>query len=258
MKKLLIILLLLSTNIWAQDKLTEKDKLRFDTAFFDAMNERLKNNYAKSNEYFEQCLSIDDQNDAVYFKMAQNYFDLKDYTQAEVYLEKAQKINPSNKWYEKLHIEIKINNGAPETEIKKMIEAFKQMAQNKYIIKNLYRKLRQKRNRPIAVSTDIKQVVNPVDWNKLLLEKKYKKLLEKAETELEKQPDKPLLYLYAAQALTGLHHYADALDYLDMGWDFVQKNKNMQKAYYQQYIIIYEALQKPEKVKSYRQKLQKI
>jgi tetratricopeptide (TPR) repeat protein len=134
---LLLIFLFLGLLLSAQTK--DNQKLSFDEYFFESMNERLKENFKKSNDLLEQCLSIDNTNDVVFFKMAQNYFDLKDYSQSLIYLKKAQDINPDNKWYQKLFIEIKIKQHADKKEIFKLIKEFEPIAQNKYLIGDLYR-----------------------------------------------------------------------------------------------------------------------
>ena len=260
MRKLFILLWFISSGIWAQsgkvrDTLQEQ-QLRFDIFFFDAMNERLKNNFEKSNEIFEQCLVLDDQNDAVYFKMAQNYFDAQNYSQAAVYLKKAQQLDPANKWYEKLRIEIKIKSGAPREEVLKMIEVFKPRAKNKYLIRNLYRQLQQPKVTFQTPKTHQKTPLTQIQND--LTAGQYNRVMEQAEKLLDEQPENARLYLLTAKAYTGLQRFNEALDYLDMGMDFVQNDKALQKAFYQQYIQLYEKLNKPEKVRQYRQKLAKL
>jgi len=261
MKKLFIVILLFfSLSAWTQNTLDEKKKLEFDENFFDAMNERLKNNYEKSNEYFEQCLSIDDQNDAIYFKMAQNYLDAKNYEKAFQYLEQARRINPENKWYQKLFIDIKIESGAPRDEIKKLIKKFEPVAQNKYVIRALTRKMYRKTS-ATNQSKPVKKENTSREGNhlaQLWQQKNYQALAKAAEKKLDDEPDNPQIYLYVARAYTGLNQPEKALEFLEMGSDFIVGDKKMQKSYYQQYIKVYQLLDKPKKVKLYQQKLEKI
>ncbi len=256
MRYLILIYLLSLGQLMAQDV---KGKSSLDEYFYDAMTERLKSNFEQSNDLFEQCLSIDSQNDAIYFKMAQNYFDLKDYDNSLLYLDKAQKINPDNKWYQKLFIEIKIKQQAPRKELYKLIKDFEPKAKNKYLIRDLYWQVSRMqldvRSKPKAV---VKQVNESGKLKTLWQQKQYKKLIEAGEQALEKTPDDAGIYLYMAKAYTALKKYSDARDYLDMGLDFTSGNKSMLKSYYQQYIEIFTALKQKKKVDKYRQKLQKL
>lgn len=254
---LVIIWWLFAGQIVAQK--TQK-KASVDDYFYDAMTERLKSNYQKSNDLFEQCLSIDTNNDAIYFKIAQNYFVLKDYDNSLMYLKKAQKINPDNKWYQKLFIEIKIKQQTDSETLNKLIKDFIPKAKNKYLIRDLYLKVRQMqleqiRSKPQAT---VKQVNTSGTLIKLWQQKQYNKLIKNGEQALEKTPDNAEIYLYMAKAYTALKKYTEARDYLDMGIDFTIGNKSLLKAYYQQYIEIYTGLKQTKKADKYRRKLQKI
>ncbi len=232
----------------------------FDDYFFDAMTERLKNNYQQSNDLFEQCLSINANNDVIYFKIAQNYFDLKDYDQSLTYLKQAQTYNPDNKWYQKLFIDIKIKQQTDPRTLYKLIKDFENKAHNKYLVQDLIRQVQlmqiQKRAQP-------KVTFNPVHnqsghLEKLWQQKNYHKLIQEAEKVLEQRPDDAKIYLYMAKAYSALKKYDDAHDYLDMGMDFTTGNKSLLKAYYQQYIEIFTALKQTGKAEKFRKKLQKL
>jgi len=261
MKKFLIIILFLPLFIWSQQDRQEEQTLHFDEFFYDAMNERLKDNFKKSNELFEQCLLIDEQNDVIYFKMAQNHFDLKEYNQALLYVEKAQKINPNNKWYEKLRIEIKIKNNAPKEEVIKMIQAFESSAQNKYIIQDLYKQI--KRHPKIAEQTKNTKIKKTLSreiqrLSDLITARKFDKAVDLSEKLLTEQPENAQLYLLSAKAYIGLKNYTEALDFLDMGMDFILNDTSLKKSFYQQYIVIYTHLNNPKKKQIYQNRLQKL
>ena len=256
MKYLILIWWLSIGQIIAQKA---QNQASLDNYFYDAMTERLKSNYQQSNDLFEQCLSIDPKNDAIYFKMAQNYFDLKDYDNALLYLEKAQKINPDNKWYQELFIEIKIKQETDRNKLYKLIKNFEAKAKNKYLIRDLYWKVsRMGFNVKSKPKATVKQTNESGKLKTLWQQKQYNQLLKNGEKALEKTPDNAEIYLYIAKAYTALKKYGDARDYLDMGIDFTTGNKNLQKAYYQQYIEIFTALKQQKKVESYRKKLQKL
>ncbi len=260
MTKYIFYILLLLTSVVSRAQIDENNKEKFDLAFFDAINERIKGNYDKSNKYLEQCLSINDTDDAVYFKIAQNYYELKNYEQALFYLKKAKNINPDNKWYQQLFIEIKIEQGVDKKEITRLINAYKPIAKNKYIIGNLYRKLYNSKVK-ISYTKPTPKKNNESDenlWKKLWKEKNYGEIISKAEKTLMENPADVQAYLYAAKAEFALNKTRKALDYLDMGIDFVQQNKNLRKQYYQLYIELYQQLKLDKKADKYRQKLQKL
>jgi tetratricopeptide (TPR) repeat protein len=253
---LLLFAFLIFFSGFAQQK--ENKKVEFDLLFFDAMNERIKNNFDKSNEYFEKCLLIDDHNDVVYFKIAQNHFDKKDYDKAMFFLNKAQTLNNKNKWYQKLFIEIKIKQGVDNKEIIKLINDFKPVAKNKYLIANLFR---QMYNNTVKVNyTTPKKTVaqNSISWQNLLQTKKYNELVKKGENQLLENPDDAQLYWFMAKAKFALNHPKEALEYLDMGIDFIQADKPLQKQYYQLYVDIYQSLKQEKKAEKYRKKLKQI
>ena len=256
MRYLILIWLMSVGQLMAQGA---KQKASLDDYFYDAMTERLKANFQQSNDLFEQCLFIDSKNDAIYFKMAQNYFDLKDYDNSLLFLDKAQKINPENKWYQKLFIEIKIKQQTPREELYKLIKDFKPKAKNKYLIRDLYWQVsRMDFEVKTKPQSKVKQVNESVKLQRLWQQKQYKKLIEAGEQALEKAPDDAQTYLYIAKAYTALKKYGDARDYLDMGIDFTTGNKQMLKAYYQQYVDIFTALKQQKKIDKYRKKLQKL
>jgi len=255
----IILLIFFSLSLWAQENNEEKKRLEFNDYFFDAMNERLKNNYEKSNEYFEQCLALDDQNDVIYFKIAQNYLDAKKYEEALQYLEKVRALNPENKWYAKLYIDIKIDSGTPRDEVRKMIKEFEPVAKNKYLIQSLYRKMYRKTPRVTYKTKNLKPLPSTGDkLPALWQQKQYKKLIETGEKMLDEQPDNPKIYLYIAKAYLAVNKPKKALEYLEMGTDFILNDKETRKAYYLEMIKAYQSLNKPKKVKLYKQKLEKI
>ena len=255
MKFLPYILFFFSLQIWGQKSFEKSQKI--DDYFFEAMNERLKENFDKSNEWFEKCLLISPNNDAVFFKMSQNYFDKKDYDQSLIYIEKAKKYNPDNKWYQKLFIDIKIKQNTDKKTLLKLIKDFKKVAENPYVINELYQKVYRQNKGQVKVTYTKPKPLKNNDLEQLWQQKSYQKLLKKAEDVLDKEPENPNAYLYMAKAYTALKKYNDALDYLEMGMDFVQDKPQIKKAYFQQYMTIYTQLNKPKKVEFYRQKLNK-
>ncbi len=260
MKQLILyILVLTSIALSAQNnKLTEKQRLSFDAYFFDGMNERLKANYDKSNEYFQQCLSIDDKNDVILFKIAQNYLDDNKAEQALIYIEKAQALNPKNKWYRKTYIEIQIALGTAQKDVVKMIKDFKPLAKNKYIINDLYRTLYYKNKPKVNYTIANTKKKNTNVLAQLIGENKFAQAAKAGEKQLESNPDDISAYYYTALAYFKQNKANQALDFLDMGIDFVLKQKDWRKKYYQLYINIYKSKGKTKKAKKFQQKLNKL
>ena len=255
MKFLPYILLFFSLQIWGQKSF--KKPQTFDDNFFEAMNERLKENFDKSNEWFEKCLLISPKNDVVFFKMAQNYFDQKAYDQSLIYDEKAKKYNPDNKWYQKLFIDIKIKQNTDKKTLLKLIKDFKKVAENPYVINELYQKVYLLNQNKVKVTYSTPKPLKNNDLEPLWQQKAYQKLLKKAEAVLDTEPENANAYLYMAKGYTAIKKYSDALDYLNMGMDFVLDKPRIKKAYFQQYITIYTQLNKPKKVEFYRKKINK-
>ena len=246
-------------SVWELMAQGLQDKKTLDDYFYDAMTERLKENYQQSNDLFEKCLSIDPDNDVFYFKIAQNYFELKDYENSLLYLEKAQQLNPDNKWYQVLFIEIKIKQHTDSKTLYKLINDFETKAKNKYLIKDLRWKVVMMR---FEEQSKPEETPKPEDktseLKKLWQQKQYDKLVKACGDALEKMPDNAEVYLYMAKAYTALEKYDYALEYLDLGIDFTTVSKPLLKAFYQQYIDIYTALKQNKKAKKYRQKLKKL
>lgn len=259
MKKIFVYIFLLSISFAsAQNKLSEKDRLSFESNFFDGMNERLKENYGKSNEYFQQCLSIDDKNDVVLFKIAQNFLDNNKPQEALIYIEKAKEYNPNNKWYQKTYIEIRIELGTDQKEIAKLLNDFKPILKNPYVLSSLYRKMYYKNKPKVTYTTPRAKTANKDILIGLIASGDYKKTISEGEKILENQPDNAKAYYYIALAKYKQKKQNDALEYLDMGIDFALDQKELLKKYYQLYVDIYKAQGKSKKEKKYQQKLNKL
>ncbi len=230
----------------------------FDQLFFKGMNERIKNNYEKSNDFFAQCLTIEPDNDVIFFKMAQNYYEMKAYMRSADYLREAQKINQKNKWYQKLYIELQIVQNVDSKIILKLIKDYETKIHNKYIIADLKQELfRRKQDR--VKETDINKNNNYNTYlDQLWQQKAYSKLIDTAVQLLNQQPDDPNIYLWIAKAYTTLKKYPQAIEYLNMGIDFAEVNKIIHRNFLKQYIIIYNSWGNPQKTKYYSQKLNKI
>ena len=261
MKFILYLIALFSFSFISAQEMNEKQQQSFDDNFFDGVNSRLKEDYKRSNDFFFACAELNPQNDVVLFKIAQNYLDLNDLTKAEEFNNKALKINPDNKWYTENLIRIKIKQGESDKEILKLIENFRKQAHNKYLIAELYRELysQKKKQSGVRITTKNRKKEDPKNSLKQLYNVgKYKKLIEKGEKLLDKSPENPNTYLWIAKSYSKLNQNKNALEYLDMGIDFVLNKKALLKEYYLLYSHAYKQMGKLKKSNYYKLKSEKL
>lgn len=100
---LLIIVFLLCNSAlsWGQTE-PEEIKLennKFKDYFFEALKQKAIENYDKAIVSLELCLKIDANNATIYHELGKNYFSLKDYKNAYSSFEKANALDPTNKWF---------------------------------------------------------------------------------------------------------------------------------------------------------------
>jgi len=89
-----------NTGILFAQKLgiTEENNIEFQTNFFDALKQKVIANYTKAIESLEKCYQIDSTNVAVDFELSKNYFMLKKYAEAEIFINKALYKKPLNSY----------------------------------------------------------------------------------------------------------------------------------------------------------------
>jgi Tfp pilus assembly protein PilF len=71
----------------------------FNYVYVEAIKQKLQGNSGDALEYFEQCLNINPQSDAVYYQMAQIVISGGDIANGKRFLLNAEKLNPKNFWY---------------------------------------------------------------------------------------------------------------------------------------------------------------
>lgn len=79
-----------------KDTREEDNNLQFQTFFFEALKQKAINNFSKAIENLEQCYQIDTTNVAVEFEFSKNYLYLKNYFEAEIFINKALEKEPKN------------------------------------------------------------------------------------------------------------------------------------------------------------------
>jgi tetratricopeptide (TPR) repeat protein len=76
--------------------ITEENKLKFQTYFFEALKQKAIKNYSKAIVSLEKCYEIDSLNTAVHFELSKNKLLLNYYFEAELFIDKALVKEPNN------------------------------------------------------------------------------------------------------------------------------------------------------------------
>jgi tetratricopeptide (TPR) repeat protein len=85
---------------------TNTNSAEVTNIFIDATAAKLSGATAKAIGLYELCLKKDPRHSASMYELAQLYFDASDYSTAARYAEQAAELEPGNKWYKLLLIEI--------------------------------------------------------------------------------------------------------------------------------------------------------
>lgn len=90
-----------STPLFAQKNkgLTEDQHVRLTTLFLDAERAHVLGNLEEATRLFQECLTIDPDNDAVFFNIGKIHLEMEMLPEAERNFEKATALDGSNKWY---------------------------------------------------------------------------------------------------------------------------------------------------------------
>jgi len=119
----IITILLLTVIIWPGEGFSQKREKRKNhkteaspetntnsnevtNIFIDATAAKLSGETTKAIGLYESCLKKDPHHSASMYELAQLYFDASDYSTAARYAEQAAELEPGNKWYKLLLIEI--------------------------------------------------------------------------------------------------------------------------------------------------------
>lgn len=86
--------------------LTNVDSTEVTNIFIDATTAKLTGETAKAIGLYESCLVKNPHHSASMYELAQLYFDAADYTTSARYAEQAAGLEPGNKWYKLLLVEI--------------------------------------------------------------------------------------------------------------------------------------------------------
>lgn len=108
----LFTLLAAAIPAFAQKKgkpLTDEQRLKFDLTFVNGNKEKILLNYDEALSQFRTCYSMDENNAALNFIIADTYFEKKSVEEAEAYAVKAVKLDKDNLWYKELLVDIYIS-----------------------------------------------------------------------------------------------------------------------------------------------------
>src|ERR1700756_3488724 len=84
-------------------QMSPKERDELTDTYFEAAKEKMLGNYNKALAIFNQCLSIDRNNAAVNYQMADIFEYYKQPDTALVYAKRAATIEPNNVWYQDLY-----------------------------------------------------------------------------------------------------------------------------------------------------------
>jgi len=85
---------LFTWSLFGQIEISEEDQaLKFQNHFFEALKQKAIKNYKKAIVSLENCMEIDENNTAVFFEFSKNYLLLKNYQEAELFVNKALEKN---------------------------------------------------------------------------------------------------------------------------------------------------------------------
>lgn len=90
--------MLLSQEVTDADALNDISNVSdsFEHAFYEALSNRLIDNYDKAVFYLKECLKEDDSKPILYFELGKNHFELKEYEKAQMNFEKALSQMPND------------------------------------------------------------------------------------------------------------------------------------------------------------------
>jgi Tfp pilus assembly protein PilF len=220
--------LLLSLKGFSQQD-DEYDKyVKFNESFFKGLEARIKHNPEKAVKHFDACLQINDSVPAVHYYMALAFKESGQTEQAAYHIEQAVRLDPENKWYKKLKIEL---NNLPVVKYEVKEETETKFKSGKEIMKEVEK---------------LKSGGNPASY--------YRQLKQLA----EQYPFYPQLQYEAARAAFSTGKYKDAETFLLNGMDFALADKKLLRKYYAMLIQVYKALGNEKSASKYSGLLKKM
>jgi tetratricopeptide (TPR) repeat protein len=113
-KYIKLLAVLLFSSLWmgiqAQNTDDEKQSKLAMNTFLDAEKNKMLENYPEAIKLYEKTLTIDDEYDPAMFELGRLYLYEQKYNEALLWVERAYKLDPTNKWYALLLIDLYRNN----------------------------------------------------------------------------------------------------------------------------------------------------
>jgi len=215
-----LILLLITAILWPgagfsqkrEKKKKQKDETTTENAvnssevtniFIDATNAKLKGDIPKAISLYESCLSKNAQHAPSMYELSQLYFDTNDFTTAARYAENASEIEPGNKWYKLLLVEIYGKAGKKKELLEtceKLVKQDPQSVDYLYELSNAYL-MNNDGNNAIKTYDKIEALLGVTEEISLqkqrvyLIQKKYDKAAEEIEKLIIEFPEEETRYL---------------------------------------------------------------
>ncbi|KIO78660.1 hypothetical protein TH53_02660 [Pedobacter lusitanus] len=117
------ILLLALQSAAQRTPVSARDSVRIKQLFFAGLSDKLKENYAKSNDSFSKITAIDADNAAAWYEIALLNFRQNKMPEAETAIKNAVRIDQNNSWYWKLLAELYKSTGSMD----RLIPVFDQL-----------------------------------------------------------------------------------------------------------------------------------
>lgn len=281
----------LSANMAAKAELVEEAKeLKFQKHFIQGLQERSIENYNKALEELAISEKIFPKNIALLFEIAKNHFALKQYSEAQHYIDKALQIEPDNYWILNLSHDIyfKQNNYPEAIRVRKKMYTMKKQAaagllklyyytkekeKGKALIKEIehkniyvgildfykkyFEKIDQKTKDKVKETSNMKTPYVEILENleQQLQDKDYTLLLTESDKAVALYPAQSLMYYYNGMALSGKGKHKQAVEMLEMGLDFVFDKPEVSKLFYRSLITSFTATNNSAKANYYKKLL---
>ncbi len=302
-KLLFVAFVVMSNTIVAQDSipiakdLTEEKELEFQQFFFKALSEKSIGNYQNAIQNLENCNQILQNDVSVYFEFSKNYLLLKEYLQAQEYIQRAIEKQPKNIWLLKHQVSILDNqrNYSEAIEIQEKVVALdrkeKEGLATLYVKSRNYKKALEiiaeiEKNRPLSSRL---RYFKKFYGNRVVKKKKepqkntldaLKERFEESKTfeslnailkavksgderlsylnkGLQLFPAQAILYFQKGKFLFEKEQYQETITVLESGIDFVIED-SMLKEFYQLLLKSHQKTGNKDKEQQYKSKLDKL
>lgn len=187
--------------------LSQKDSLLTREVFFEALNEKLKENYQEAFVLFNKVLEIDPANDAAMYELANFSMAQNKPTEAERLIRNAVTVKPDNSWYWSLLADIykKTNNISELVLVLEELIRLRPGKEDHYYDRANAFMILKKTDQAIAAYNEIEskfgssQDLTAAKQRILLQQGKPEKVEEELEKQIADNPDNIRNYLYLSE-----------------------------------------------------------